>query len=99
MSNRDLALSLVEGGWVGGVKTVSTYPPPGTFTLPAEKMANIMASKSVSPKGLGSAIKMLNMHKNRAGKLAKKYPATWGRQIKNVEKAISILQRRNSGKT
>ena len=40
--------------WVHGVKTVSTYPPKGLFTKDAETIARVMASKNVSPKGIGS---------------------------------------------
>jgi tRNA(adenine34) deaminase len=50
------------------VTTVSTFPPEGTFTLKAEQVARIMARKSVSPKGLGSAIRMVQFFINRAGK-------------------------------
>jgi hypothetical protein len=55
-------------GWVSGVTTVSTYPPPGTFTKSAKEIADIMARKDVSPKGLGSAIRMVQYFINRSGK-------------------------------
>ena len=45
-----------------------TYPPPGTFTCDAESIARIMASKKVSPKGLGSGIRMIQLFINRSGK-------------------------------
>jgi tRNA(adenine34) deaminase len=54
--------------WVGDVKTVSTFPPEGTFTRDARTIARIMASKKVSPKGIGSGIKMIQFFINRAGK-------------------------------
>lgn len=93
MSNRELATSLIEGrGWVGSVKTVSTFPPTGLYTKSAEEIARVMATKKVSPKGIGSAIKMVQMHINRAGKNAEKYPDTWGKQVSNCRKAIAILQ-------
>jgi hypothetical protein len=40
--------------WVRNVKTVSTFPPNGTFTKDATTIARIMASKKVSPKGIGT---------------------------------------------
>jgi Protein of unknown function (DUF3175) len=54
--------------WVRGVKTVSTFPPEGTFTEDAETIARVMASKKVSPKGIGSGIRMVQLYINRAGK-------------------------------
>ena len=54
--------------WVSGVKTVSTYPPAGTFNKDAETIARTMASKKVSPKGVGSGIRMIQYFINRAGK-------------------------------
>ena len=35
--------------WVSGVKTVSTFPPEGTFTKDAETIVRVMASKKVEP--------------------------------------------------
>jgi tRNA(adenine34) deaminase len=49
------------------VKTVSTFPPPGTFGGDAEHIARVMASPKVSPKGIGSAIRMVQFFLNRAG--------------------------------
>jgi tRNA(adenine34) deaminase len=54
--------------WVREVKTVSTFPPEGTFTKDARTIAAIMASKEVSPKGIGSGIRMIPYFINRAGK-------------------------------
>jgi hypothetical protein len=54
--------------WVQNVKTVSTYPPEGIFTKDAETIARVMSSKDVSPKGIGSAIRMVQFYINRAGK-------------------------------
>jgi len=54
--------------WGRGVKTVSTYPPKGLFTKDAETIARKMASKKVSPKGIGSGIRMIQFFINRAGK-------------------------------
>jgi uncharacterized protein DUF3175 len=72
--------------WVSKVKTVSTFPPEGTFTKDAESVARIMARKSVSPGGIGSGIRMIQYFINRAGKdlsAARK---------RELEKAKRILQ-------
>jgi hypothetical protein len=74
--------------WVSKVKTVSTFPPEGTFTKDPESIARIMASKKVSPKGPGSGIRMIQYFINRAGK---NLSAT--RRAK-LEKAKEILQAR-----
>src|SRR5947208_8570124 len=75
-----------NGRWIRNVKTVSTYPPEGIFTKDAETIARTMASKKVSPKGLGSGIKMIQFHINRGGK---GLPA---KQKRELEKAKRILQ-------
>jgi tRNA(adenine34) deaminase len=54
--------------WIAGVKTVSTYPPPGLFTKDAGTIAKTLASKKVSPKGPVSGMRMLIYFINRAGK-------------------------------
>ena len=54
--------------WVRGVRTVSTFPPQGLFTKDARTIARTMASKEVSPKGIGSGIRMIQFFINRAGK-------------------------------
>jgi tRNA(adenine34) deaminase len=54
--------------WSHNVKTVSTAPPKGLFTKDAETIARVMASKKVSPKGLGSGARMIQFFINRAGK-------------------------------
>lgn len=54
--------------WVRDVKTVSTFPPKGIFTKDAQTIAKAMASKKVSPKGIGSGIKMVQYFINRGGK-------------------------------
>jgi Protein of unknown function (DUF3175) len=76
--------------WSAKVKTVSTFPPQGTFTKPAEAVAKMMARKDVSPGGIGSAIRMVQMFINRAGK-----KLTAARK-KELEKAKRILQRKQS---
>jgi tRNA(adenine34) deaminase len=74
--------------WVRDVKTVSTYPPAGLFTKDARTIARVMASKQVSPKGLGSGIRMIQFFLNRAGK---NLPAERKREL---EKAKKLLQER-----
>ncbi len=74
--------------WVAGVKTVSTFPPRETFNQDAETVARTMASKKVSPKGIGSGIRMIQYFINRAGK---NLSATRKREL---EKAKRILQER-----
>lgn len=72
--------------WVRGVKTVSTFPPKSLFTKDAQTIARTMASKKVSPKGIGSGIRMIQFFINRAGK---NLPLTRKREL---EKAKEILQ-------
>ena len=72
--------------WVRGVKTVSTYPPKDLFTKDAQTIARTMASKKVSPKGIGSGIRMIQFFINRAGK---NLPAVRKREL---EKAKRLLQ-------
>ncbi len=54
--------------WSHKVTTVSTFPPEGIFTKDAETVARVMASPEVSPRGLGSGIRMVQFFINRAGK-------------------------------
>jgi hypothetical protein len=76
--------------WSHRITTASTFPPPGTFTKPGEEVARIMASEEVSPLGLGSAIRMVQMFINRAGK--KLLPE----RKRELEKAKRILQEMNA---
>lgn len=72
--------------WSGKVTSVSTFPPPNTFNRPAEEIARIMARKDISPKGVGSGIRMVQFFINRAGK--KLTPA----RRRELERAKKILQ-------
>jgi uncharacterized protein DUF3175 len=82
-----------DNRWSSKVKTVSTYPPKDTFNQDAEKIAKTMASKKVSPKGLGSAIRMVQFFINRGGKQLS------GARKRELEKAKTILQgMRDKGK-
>jgi len=71
------------------VKTVSTFPPTDTFNRDAESIAKVMASKKVSPKGLGSAVRMVQFFINRAGKSLSET------RKQELEKAKHILQAKN----
>jgi hypothetical protein len=54
--------------WSASVTTNSTKPPEGLFTKSAPVIARTLASKTVSPKGLTSGLRMLTFYINRAGK-------------------------------
>jgi tRNA(adenine34) deaminase len=72
--------------WVRRVKTASTYPPQGLFTRDARTIARVMASKKVSPRGIGSGIRMIQFFINRAGK------GLSPKRRQELEKAKHILQ-------
>jgi len=74
--------------WVHKVETVSTFPPAGLFTKDAETIARSMARKNVSPRGIGSGIRMIQYFINRGGK-----GLTPARK-RELEKAKRILQAR-----
>jgi tRNA(adenine34) deaminase len=82
----------VKGGkkmkkkWVQDVTTDSTSPPEGIFSKDAETIARVMARRDVSPKGIGSAIRMVQYFINRAGCGLSKS------RKKELEKAKKILQ-------
>ena len=76
--------------WVRKVKSVSTAPPKDLFTKDAQTIANTMAKKSVSPKGIGSGIRMIQYFLNRGGK---NLPVTRRREL---EKAKRLLQKKNT---
>ena len=79
--------------WVRNVKTVSTYPPKDLFTKDAQTIARTMAKKSVSPRGVGFGIRMIQYFINRAGKMLSMT------RKRELEKAKRILQKRkNSNK-
>lgn len=77
--------------WVREVTTDSTHPPPRTFTGSASEIARKMARRDVSPKGLGSGIRMIQYFINRGGK---NLSAT---RRAELERAKRILQRRAAG--
>lgn len=78
--------ALEESSWVQGVTTSSTSPPKGIFSKSAEEIAKVMTNKSVSPKGPGSAIKMIQYFINRAGKKLST------KRKRELEKAKNIIQ-------
>jgi hypothetical protein len=78
--------------WSGKIHTVATFPPEGTFKKDAKSVARIMASEKVSPKGIGSGIRMISMYINRAGKNLD------SKQKKELEEAKHILQEKMNGK-
>lgn len=79
--------------WSGKVKTVSTFPPEGTFNKDAQSVARIMASKKVSPKGIGSGIRMIQFFINRAGDSLSKS------RKEELERAKRILQEKRRRQT
>jgi Protein of unknown function (DUF3175) len=76
--------------WSRDVKTVSTKPPEDLFTKDARTIAKTMASKKVSPKGLGSGIRMIQFFINRAGKKL----STSRKRV--LERAKRILQQKQA---
>jgi hypothetical protein len=72
--------------WVQEITTDSTSPPVGIFTKDAETIARVMAKPEVSPKGTGSAIRMVQYFINRSGKGLSK------ERKKELEKAKRLLQ-------
>ena len=67
--------------------TVSTFPPKGLFTRDAAAIARVLASKRVSPKGIGSGLRMLLYFINRGGR------GLSGRRRAELERAKRIMQR------
>lgn len=74
--------------WVAKVTTDSTHPPKGLFNRSAATIASTLASKTVSPKGPGSGMRMLTYYINRAGH---NLSAT---RRAELEKAKSLLSER-----
>ena len=79
--------------WSSGVTTVSTFPPAGLFTMDAATIARVMATKNVSPKGLGSAIRMVQFFINRAGR---NLPASRRRELEEAKHLLQDRRRRTS---
>lgn len=80
--------SMKKKKWVQAVASNTTSPPKGIFTKDAETIARVLAKPSVSPKGLGSAVRMLQFFINRGGK------GLSSRRKKELESAKRLLQKR-----
>jgi tRNA(adenine34) deaminase len=76
--------------WKIHAETASTFPPEGLFTKDAATIARVMATKRVSPKGLGSAIRMVQYVLNRGGKNLS------ARRRRELERAKRLLQSRRA---
>jgi tRNA(adenine34) deaminase len=72
--------------WVRDVKTDSTHPQAKLFTKDAATIARGMSSKKVSPKGIGSGIRMIQYFINRGGK------GLSASRKRELEKAKRVLQ-------
>jgi tRNA(adenine34) deaminase len=72
--------------WSHKVTTVSTFPPRGIFLRDAETIARSLSSKKVSPKGIGSGIRMVQFFINRAGKKLSED------RKRELEKAKNLMQ-------
>ncbi len=81
--------------WSRRIKTVSTFPPEGTFKKDAETVAKTMASKKVSPQGIGSGIRMIQMFINRAGK---NLAPTRKRELEKAKRILQARRRRQTAK-
>ncbi|HTW89285.1 MAG TPA: DUF3175 domain-containing protein [Candidatus Binataceae bacterium] len=76
--------------WVRKVQTESTFPPAGVFKKDAKTIARVMATRRTSPKGIGSAIRMIQYFINRGGKILSTS------RKKTLEQAKRILQRKRA---
>ena len=77
--------------WSHTVKTVSTYPPKGLYTKDAETIARVMARRSVSPKGIGSGIRMVQFFINRAGR---SLSPTRRRELEKAKRLLRQMSRK-----
>ena len=85
--------------WVRNVKTESTFPPEGLFNKDARTIARVLGSKKVSPKGKGSAIRMIQYFINRGGKnlsASRKKILELAKQILHEQNAKSSSRRKAS---
>jgi hypothetical protein len=80
--------------WSGRVKTVSTRPPKDLFTKDAATIARTMARRSISPKGAGSGVRMIQFFINRAGK---SLPATRRRELEKAKRLLQHGKKPSSG--
>src|SRR5215470_4166896 len=78
------------------VGTASTFPPEGLFAKDAATIARVMATKQVSPKGIGSGIRMLQFFLNRAGK---NLPARRRRELERAKRMLQQRRAKQEGRT
>jgi Protein of unknown function (DUF3175) len=78
--------------WSQGVTTTSTHPGAGLFTKDARTIARRMGSRRVSPKGIGSGIRMIQFFMNRAGS---KLAAPRRRVLERAKKILQERQRQD----
>ena len=81
--------------WVKNVTTESTFPEKGIFTKDAETIARHMVSKKVSPKGIGSGIRMIQYFINRAGK---DLPASRKHELQKAKRILQFQKKRSANK-
>ena len=81
--------------WSHEVKTVSTFPPQGVFTKDAQTIARSLGSKRVSPKGLGSGIRMIQFFINRAGK---NLPDERKAELEQAKRLLQARRQREAGR-
>jgi tRNA(adenine34) deaminase len=74
---------------------VSTAPPPELFTKNAATIVRVMASKRVSPKGLGSAIRMVQYFINRGGR---RLSPTRRQELEKAKRLLQARHRRKEAK-
>jgi tRNA(adenine34) deaminase len=84
-ASEEAATVAEKKSWVHKVKTVLTFPPEGIFTKDAKTIANVMATKEVSPQGIGSGIRMIQFFINRAGK---NLPPERKRELETAKKIL-----------
>ncbi len=77
--------------WSAKVTTVSTAPPKALFTKDAKTIARVMATTRVSPKGIGSGIRMIQFFINRAGK---NLPVRRRQELERAKKLLRARARR-----
>ena len=66
--------------------TECPQPPAGIFALPAEKIAESLASEKVSPQGAASGMRLLTFYLNYAGK---RLSASRRRTLEKARKLLS----------
>lgn len=80
--------------WSRKVTTESTHPPEGLFKKDARTIARTLASKRVSPRGIGSGIRMVQFFINRAGK---QLPASRRRELEKAKRMLQEKKEQEAG--